>query len=147
MSSTFKEGYDKYLEDRKVNLGEIVDLQKKYLEGTDEQITQEGNTSKIDAQMLEDAKNQSWLKVDLIRANESKCRRIYCCFKKQYDLSLKSGNTELAGKYLKNIIVCLQNKCKSKNKFNLPLKIDTIWNLPQLMDKKLPKEKQIQGFC
>ena len=100
-------------------------MQQAYLNGTDKQITQEEILAKIDAQMAEDAKVQSWMKLDLLKQLKANNAEYADELKTQLDNALDSGNTELATKLHEayNDALSGPNKFRRTNQFCYPTKI------------------------
>lgn len=141
------EGYDKYLENRKTALEEISNLQQSYLDGTDKQITKEEVLLKIDQQLLEDARTQSWLKIDLLEQMKNNTETYIDELKTKYDELLESEDTEdteLAKQVFEEYNNMLSTQMQIENQINQAIKqrYDTEF---VLMNNKSNKEKQLQN--
>ncbi|MDD2495101.1 MAG: hypothetical protein PHE29_07915, partial [Tissierellia bacterium] len=136
------EGYDDYLKERKIALKEISKLQKDYLEGTNQQITQEEILAKIDAQMVKDARTQSWMKLDLLKQLKANNAEYSDELKEQLDNALDSGNTELATKLHEAYNDSLRDQISLEEQINSA--IQQRYEIEfALMEKKLDKQNEL----
>lgn len=138
------EGYDKYLKYRKKTLKEIAQLQADYLKGIDKQISKEEILTKIDEQLLEDVRTQSWLKTDLLEQMKSNVDTYVGELKDQYDKALASGNTELARQIFEEYNNMLSKQMQVENQINAAIKQRYDMEFA-LIDKKIAKEMDVQN--
>lgn len=140
------EGYDKYLEERKDTLEEIAKLQSDYLKGTDDQISKEEILAKIDAQLLEDTRTQSWLKVDLLEQMKNNVGIYIDELKTKYDELIESGNAELAKQVFEEYNNMLSKQMQIENQISQAIKQRYDMEFALIDKKNQLLQKQMQDI-
>lgn len=137
-------GYDKYLKDRKISLTEIRKLQEEYLNNTDDLILKEEILAKIDKQLLEDARTQSWLRVDLLEQMQRNVEEYSNTLKEKYDEALASSDTELARQIFEEYNASLTQQLQIEQQIQQAIKQRYDMEFA-LLDRHIAKQKQYQS--
>ena len=99
----------------------------------------------IDQQLLEDARTQSWLKVDLLEQMKANVEKYTTQLKEKYDEALASSDTELARQIFEEYNASLTQQLQIEQQIQQAIKQRYEMEFA-LIDKKINKEKQIQSF-